>query len=185
MDALGRLFFDPRMVLNVPALTHLESNQLFNELAGQFRLAQIDLTQLEMEEFKRQVLQTARGTPGEIVEMCKLAEQPRYHHGSHIKFAPLRIDALINLGVLDKRQRLRMNLPAYAFGKYGVRRAALNAVRFTPFFTASCSSLASIPALYRSLGRGRPTPTPQMRCVRVVWRDRQPGSDHSHAYTIK
>ena len=110
LDALGRLFFDPRMVLNVPALTQLESNRLFNELARQLHLAQLDIG-----EFKRQVLEAARGNPGEIVEMCKLAAQPQYQHGSRIKFAPLRIDALINLGILDERQRLRNRFRAQRY----------------------------------------------------------------------
>ena len=36
-----------------------------------------------------------RGNPGQIVEMCRSATEPLYVSGRHIKFAPLRIDALI------------------------------------------------------------------------------------------
>lgn len=99
LGALSRLFWDPRLVVNVPALTQPQSTELFNELAPQF-----GLTHLDIDEFRRHALEAAKGNPGEIVEMCKLAGRPQYQHGSRVKFAPLRIDALMNLGALDKAQ---------------------------------------------------------------------------------
>jgi hypothetical protein len=40
------------------------------------------------------VLAAAQGNPGQILTMCRLAGCPEYQDGRHIKFLPLRIDAL-------------------------------------------------------------------------------------------
>jgi hypothetical protein len=95
LDAVARLFWDPRTIVNVPPLTPLQSHTLFDRLVERFQLCHLDI-----EEFRDRVLHSARGNAGEIVEMCKLAAQPRYQVGSHVKFAPLRIDAIMRLGAL-------------------------------------------------------------------------------------
>jgi hypothetical protein len=49
----------------------------------------------DLDEFREKVLESARGNPGQIIEMCRLATQPQYHSGRYIKFAPLRIDTVM------------------------------------------------------------------------------------------
>ena len=93
LDSLSRLFWDPRMIINVPPLTQVEARTLFDQSVGRLCLNHLDL-----EQFRDQVLESARGNPAEIIEMCKLAAQPQYRHGTHVKFAPLRIDAIMRLG---------------------------------------------------------------------------------------
>jgi len=90
LGALGRLFWDPRQVINVAPLGERECEELFQAAADHFRLQG-----LELEDFREKVLDSARGNPGQIIEMCRLASQPQYVSGRYIKFAPLRIDTLI------------------------------------------------------------------------------------------
>lgn len=90
MGALSRLFWDPRHVLNVPALNERDAAQLFNVACDHFRLRDLDL-----EEFREKVLENAGGNPGLIIEMCRLATQPQYLAGRYVKFGPLCIDSLI------------------------------------------------------------------------------------------
>ena len=89
LGALGRLFWDPRATLHLEPLTDGDSMALFDQAAGQFGLRDLDV-----EDFREKVLDSAKGNPGQIVEMCRMASNPMYVRGRHIKFAPLRIDAL-------------------------------------------------------------------------------------------
>jgi len=95
LDALSHLYWDPRNVINVPAFTAAEAAVLFDSIVQRLHLCDLDV-----QEFRSRVLDAAKGNPGEIVEMCRLACDPRYRHGAHIKFAPLRIDAITKLGAL-------------------------------------------------------------------------------------
>jgi AAA domain (dynein-related subfamily) len=90
LGAMGRLFWDPRASIHVPPLTHAHASQLFDLAAGRFELGHLDL-----EEFRGKALESANGNPGQIIEMCRLASNPIYVSGRHIKFAPLRMDALM------------------------------------------------------------------------------------------
>lgn len=90
LGALGRLFWNPTKALHVPPLHERDARQLFESAAGHFELRNLDL-----DDFRDKALQSARGNPGQIIEMCRLAAQPQYHAGSYIKFAPLRIDVLM------------------------------------------------------------------------------------------
>jgi hypothetical protein len=92
LGALGRLFWDPRAMLHLEPLNHIDSMRLFDIAAGQFGLRNLDVR-----EFRDKALESARGNPGQIVEMCRMASNPMYVSGSHIKFAPLRIDVLTRL----------------------------------------------------------------------------------------
>jgi hypothetical protein len=89
LGALGRLFWDPRATLHLEPLNHSDSMRLFDRAADQFGIRNLDV-----QEFREKVLESARGIPGQIVEMCRMAANPMYVSGRHIKFAPLRIDAL-------------------------------------------------------------------------------------------
>jgi hypothetical protein len=90
LGALGRLFWDPRAILHLAAIHPADAVRLFDLAADHFRLHDLDL-----EDFRDKVLDSAEGNPGQIVEMCRMAANPMYVSGTHIKFAPLRIDALM------------------------------------------------------------------------------------------
>jgi hypothetical protein len=90
LGAMGRLFWDPRAFIHIPPLSHAHASQLFDLAAGRFGLGHLDL-----EEFRGKALESANGNPGQIIEMCRLASNPIYVGGRHIRFAPLRMDALM------------------------------------------------------------------------------------------
>jgi len=90
LGALSRLFWNPADALNIPPLHERAAEQLFEAAADHFRLRDLDL-----DEFREKVLESAHGNPGQIVEMCRLAAQPQYHAGRYIKFATLRIDTVM------------------------------------------------------------------------------------------
>lgn len=90
LGALRRLFWDPRRMLNVAPLNDLNAAQLFDIAADHFKLRN-----LELDEFREKALESANGNPGLIIEMCRLAMQPQYLSGRHVKFAPLRIETLV------------------------------------------------------------------------------------------
>ena len=89
LGALGRLFWDPRATLHLGPLNHADSMALFDSAAEQCGLRDLDV-----QEFQDKVLESAKGNPGQIIEMCRMASNPMYVSGRHIKFAPLRIDVL-------------------------------------------------------------------------------------------
>jgi hypothetical protein len=90
LGALARLFWNPAKALNIPPLHERDAEQLFEAAADLFKLRNLDL-----DEFREKVLESARGNPGQIIEMCRLAAQPQYHAGRYIKFSPLRTDTVI------------------------------------------------------------------------------------------
>ncbi|MFY9728470.1 MAG: AAA family ATPase [Bryobacteraceae bacterium] len=90
LGALARLFWNPAQAMNIPPLPERDSGRLFEAAADHFRLRHLDL-----DEFREKVLESARGNPGQIVEMCRLATQPQYQVGRYIKFSPLRIDTVM------------------------------------------------------------------------------------------
>jgi hypothetical protein len=90
LGALARLFWNPAKALNIPPLQDRDAEQLFETAADYFKLRRLDL-----DDFREKVLESARGNPGQIIEMCRLATEPQYHVGRYIKFAPLRIDAVM------------------------------------------------------------------------------------------
>lgn len=90
LGALDRLFWHPENVLELSPLRDREAGQLFEVAAGHFKLSGLNLI-----EFRKKVLKSAHGNPGQIIEMCRLAKQPQYISGGRIKFSPLRIDAMM------------------------------------------------------------------------------------------
>jgi hypothetical protein len=89
LGALGRLFWDPRATLHLEPLNPVDATHLFDLAADRFALRGLDVF-----DFRDRVLEAAQGNPGQIVEMCRMASNPMYVSGTHIKFAPLRIDVL-------------------------------------------------------------------------------------------
>jgi len=86
---LAKLMWDPREEMLLEPLANPESRRLFADACRFFGLEWLNL-----EDFRVRAIRAARGNPGQIVGMCRLAAQPEYHSGKHIKFAPLRIDLL-------------------------------------------------------------------------------------------
>jgi hypothetical protein len=90
LGALARLFWDPRNTIHLRPLAEADANQLFDLAVSRFNIGNLDI-----EEFRGKVLDAAKGNPGQLIEMCRLASNPMYVTGTHIKFAPLRIDVLM------------------------------------------------------------------------------------------
>jgi len=91
-DSLGhlrKLLWDPREEVALRPLHRAEALALFRSASSAFRLDDLDL-----EDFRAKVLASARGNPGQIVTMCRMATRREYQSGRHIKFLPLRMDAL-------------------------------------------------------------------------------------------
>ncbi len=91
-DRLGylhKLLWDPREEIALKPLARTEALNLFDVASRMYRLESFDI-----EAFRGKVLAAARGNPGQILTMCQMASQPEYQDGRHIKFLPLRIDAL-------------------------------------------------------------------------------------------
>ena len=89
LGELHRLLWDPRRTIQMAPLTETESLTLFKRAANRFGLREFDLA-----GFRPRVLESAKGNPGQIVEMCRMARDPQYRSGQHILFAPLRIDLM-------------------------------------------------------------------------------------------
>jgi hypothetical protein len=89
LGELHRLFWDPRHTIQMTPLSDSEASTLFDLAADRFGLREFDLA-----DFRPRVLDNAKGNPGQIVEMCRLARDPQYRSGQHIMFAPLRIDLM-------------------------------------------------------------------------------------------
>jgi hypothetical protein len=91
-DCLGylrKLLWDPREEIALKPLNRTEALSLFDVASRMYRLESFDL-----DGFRCKVLTAAQGNPGQILTMCRMASRPEYQVGRHIKFLPLRIDAL-------------------------------------------------------------------------------------------
>jgi len=89
LGSLKKLLWDPREEIALPPLRRPDARRLFDLAARRFALEALDL-----EDFRGKVLASARGNPGQIVTMCKLASRSEYRPEGHIHFLPLRIDML-------------------------------------------------------------------------------------------
>jgi len=92
LGELGRLFWDPRRTCHIQPLSDAEALQLFEAAADYFGLRDLNL-----DDFRERALASAKGNPGQIVEMCRFAANPMYVSSRHVKFAPLRIDVMMRL----------------------------------------------------------------------------------------
>lgn len=89
---LRKLLWDPREQVLLGPLSGAEARRLFDEAARRFGLASLDL-----EDLRPKLLGAARGNPGRILAMCRLAARAEYQFGRRVKFLPLSIDALCSL----------------------------------------------------------------------------------------
>lgn len=55
------------------------------------------ITNLDLSEFHKQVLEASRGLPGAIVRMVAMARQPKYQYGNRVKSNLIHIDYLVQL----------------------------------------------------------------------------------------
>lgn len=116
LGALDRLFWDPRAILHLLPLKQVDAEHLFNMAADHFCLRHLDL-----EDFRDKVLDSAGGNPGQIIEMCRMASNPMYVTGRHVKFAPLRIDVLMRFPPTAAGPRLRESRSAGPDGYHVTR----------------------------------------------------------------
>lgn len=65
--------------------------ELLESCIERFGLAQLDLS-----DFREEVLELSKRVPGAIVKMCALAADPRYQYGSRVKIKSVYIDYLIS-----------------------------------------------------------------------------------------
>jgi hypothetical protein len=86
---LGKLLFDPRERACLPPLGRTHARRLFDAAATIYELDAASLG-----DFRAKALTSAKGNPGQILTMCRLAAQPQYQHDGYIKFLPVRMDAL-------------------------------------------------------------------------------------------
>jgi predicted ATPase len=84
-----KLLWDPREEIILEPLSRAEAQWLFDEAVRRF-----GIESLQIDAFGRKVLAAAKGNPGQILAMCRMAARPEYQRGSHIKFLPLRMDML-------------------------------------------------------------------------------------------
>jgi hypothetical protein len=84
-----KLLWDPREEIPVEPLSRVEAQLLFDEAVCRF-----GIESLKVDDFGRKVLAAAKGNPGQILAMCRMAARPGYQRGCYIKFLPLRMDML-------------------------------------------------------------------------------------------
>lgn len=84
-----RLLWDPREEIVVEPLSHAEARLLFDQAARHFA---IEFSAVD--DFGRKVLAAAKGNPGQILAMCRMASKPEYQGAGYIRFLPLRMDML-------------------------------------------------------------------------------------------
>jgi predicted ATPase len=84
-----KLLWDPREEIILEPLSRAEAQWLFDEAVRAF-----GIESLKIDDFGRKVLAAAKGNPGQILAMCRMAARPEYQRGSNVKFLPLRMDML-------------------------------------------------------------------------------------------
>jgi hypothetical protein len=89
---IASLYWSESQRLRLGPLNEAASHKLLEVCIQQFGLAG-----LELEDFSEEVLSLSGRSPGALIEMCRLAADPRYHSGSGIKTKLIRIDYLMNL----------------------------------------------------------------------------------------
>ncbi len=85
---LQRLFWDPRIRLDLKPLRDQDARQLASLAADRFVLP----VEIDRAELQDRVVEAASGNPGRIVEMYRLAAESRYRRGDYVKMALIRID---------------------------------------------------------------------------------------------
>jgi len=84
------LYWTDEYRIHVGQLSESAARELIEICVKRFRLESLDL-----EEFRDTLLHVSGHLPGSIVKMCKLAADPRYHYGEHVKMKLLHVDYLL------------------------------------------------------------------------------------------
>lgn len=92
LGSLHRIFWDQRSIITLKPLNRAESEEVA-DLAIRAFVPSIQ----DAADFRRQVLNAARGNPGRIVDMCRLAADPAYRSGERVLFSAINIDSLTTL----------------------------------------------------------------------------------------
>ncbi|MFZ0589970.1 MAG: hypothetical protein WAM39_05780 [Bryobacteraceae bacterium] len=92
VGALHRIFWNQQTILSLRPLSKQASIELADNVINLFAA---DLP--GKAAFREQVVRTARGIPGRIVEMSMRAADPGYRSGDRVRFAALNIDSLTRL----------------------------------------------------------------------------------------
>lgn len=89
LGSLQRIFWDRRNVVSLKPLHRADAERLVITATRAF-LPNIPFDP----SLCGRILKAARGNPGRIVQMCRLAADPAYRDGERIRFAALNIDSL-------------------------------------------------------------------------------------------
>jgi len=84
-------YWSDRQCLTLGPLPKTSACELLEACIEKFQLSRLDL-----EGFRDEVLDLSGGVPGAIVKMCELAADPRYQYGSYIKTKLVHIDYLMS-----------------------------------------------------------------------------------------
>jgi hypothetical protein len=84
------LYWTHKLRLRVGPLSDAEANALLDDSVRRF-----GLLNLELEEFREEVLRMSGRLPGVIVKMCALAADPKYHFEQRIKARLVHVDYLL------------------------------------------------------------------------------------------
>lgn len=86
------LYWSGRQRLALGPLPGAPARELLERSIRGFGLAEMNLA-----DFREEILKLSDGNPGAIVTMCRLATQPKYHYSSRIKTKLVYIDYLMNV----------------------------------------------------------------------------------------
>ena len=92
MGGAGRLFWSEDQRLELGTLAPEDARALLDAAIEREGLLDLDLT-----EFREQVLDTSRNLPGAIVRMVAMAAQPKYRYGNTVKANLIAMDYLVQL----------------------------------------------------------------------------------------
>lgn len=88
----ANLYWASRHRLALGPLPEAAARELLESCIRRFGLAEINVA-----DFCDETLKLSAGNPGAIVNMCRLATEPKYHYGLRIKAKLVYIDYLMNL----------------------------------------------------------------------------------------
>ena len=84
------LYWSDRQRLNLGPLPAKAARDLL-----EWCIRHYDLTSLNLEGFREELLRRSGRIPGALIKMCALAAEPRYHYGTQIKTKLIHIDSLV------------------------------------------------------------------------------------------
>jgi hypothetical protein len=89
---VGSVYWGSNQQLSLSPLPEQAGRELL-----EFCIRKFDLGNLDLEDFREEVMRFSGLLPGAILKMCTLAAEPKYHYGSRIKTRLIHIDCLMSL----------------------------------------------------------------------------------------